>query len=114
MKAIYIIIFLLIQLSSAAAETGIVLNATNHVQYKYDTDTRPSLQPGEYIVAFEDINSVLAGAKYDGVTFVNPEPPVQYEEKLVETSGIDPVTQAAISAVTGAGAAWLVVRRKKV
>lgn len=94
-------------------EKGIVLDANNNVLYKYDTPEPPALQPGEYIVAHQDINLVLKGATYDGVTFVNPVP-VKYEEieLQAEQSTIDP-TQTIISGLTGAGAAYLVVRRKR-
>lgn len=100
----------------AEAERGIVLNNTGHVQYKYDTPIEPMLQTEEYIVVYEDINSVLAGAKYDGIKFVNPvlPVPVKYEEieLKAEQSKIDP-TQTIISGLAGAGAAIIVARRKK-
>lgn len=133
LKPIYLLMVLMLIPSAVAAEnqtnttnttkevyTGIVLNASGYVQYKYYMlDTLPTLQIGEYNLSYTDINSVMKGAKYDGETFVNPVYPVypmtEYEEKLVVVSetGLDPITQAAISAATGAGAAYLVVRRRK-
>lgn len=116
MKAIIILLLIASLSLPVQAERGIILNASDYVQYKYDTPEPPTLQPGEYIIPYEDINSVLRGAKYDGVTFVNPEPslPLPEEEVIitVEQNPLDP-TQTIISGLTGAGTAYLVARRKK-
>lgn len=115
MKKIIIIVLLLMMIPSVASETYIVVNETGFVQWKGNTDTRPTIPAGYDIIPYQDINSVLKDAKYDGIKFVNPEPPVEFEEieLTVRKSPLDP-TQTIISGLTGAGAAYLMVRRKKV
>lgn len=118
MKAL-IILLLLLTAGPVIAEKGIVMNASDFVQYKYDTPTKPALEPGQYIVLTDDINAVLKDASYDKIakTFKNPDPVIivpEEEIKLVVTPDpLDP-TQVIISGLSGAGAAYLVVRRKKV
>lgn len=81
MKTTIIILIFAAMIGTATAETGIVLNATNHVQYKYNTAERPALQSGEYIIVHPDINSVLRGAKYQDGIFINPFPLLEPEER---------------------------------
>lgn len=65
----------------AMAERYIVLNNTNHTQYKGDTETLPTLQPGEWVMFAPNINDIQKNAWWNGAAFVNPLPAMEPEER---------------------------------
>ena len=113
---IVMLVLMVLSASSAMAEKGIVLNASDVVQYKFDTDTTPELSAGEYIVLREDINTVERGAEKQGDAFINPLP-MAPEEEIRLTATQDPTKPTQVIISTGAGAlgaaGYLFMRRKK-
>ena len=74
MKLFLILFLLFLIIPGVSAYQGIVINNSNIVIYKFDTNTLPNLNNNEIIVLGTDINNIDIGAHYyiNNNTYINP------------------------------------------
>lgn len=113
---IFFLMLLMLVSSAQAAYTGVVVNDTGIVQYKFsETSTLPNTQDNESIILRPDIDSILKGAMYNNIThaYTNPKQAAVFPSVPAqkEMPPLDP--NIVVISGTGLGISYLMLRRKK-